>query len=64
MPDLAEMQTKTASCRQELTNLTAMALDPSQPPDQLEIINLLARSCRAELGLRVAALEWYARRAA
>jgi hypothetical protein len=37
---------KLASVRQEISNLVAMGKDPSQPPDQLELIHQLERSAR------------------
>jgi hypothetical protein len=45
-PDAAECERKLASVRKEISNLVAMGKDPSQPPDQLELIHQLERSAR------------------
>ena len=58
MPTLAELQTKLDSVRREVRNLTVMGMDPSQPPDQAELIKQLERSARAEMRLRTMALAY------
>jgi hypothetical protein len=60
MSVIDELQKNVDSVRRELRNLTVMGMDPSQPPDQLELIKNLERSARAELRLR----EWAAHRLA
>jgi len=55
-PTLAHLQTKLASVRREVRNLTIMGLDPMQPPEQAELIKALERSARAEMRLRSMAL--------
>ena len=57
MPTIAELQSKLNSVRQEVRNLTVMSMQPHQPPDQLAAIKNLELSARAELRLRVMALE-------
>ena len=56
MPTISELQTKLASVRREVRNLTVMGLDPSQPPEQSALIKELERSARAEMRLRTMAL--------
>ena len=57
MPTIAELQAKLDSVRREVRNLTVMSMQPHQPPDQLAVIKNLEHSARAELRLRVMALE-------
>ena len=57
-PTLPELQTELDSVRREVRNLTVMALDPSQPPDQAALIKELERSARAEQRLRKMALDY------
>ena len=57
MPTIDELQAKLDSVRQEVRNLTVMSIQPHQPLDQLALIKNLERSARAELRLRVMALE-------
>ena len=52
MPDVVVYEERLASCTREIANLSRMALDPNQPPDQLDLIRNLERSARAELRLR------------
>jgi len=51
------LQTKLDSVRREVRNLTVMGLDPSQPRDQAALIKELEHSARAEVRLRIMALE-------
>ena len=53
-----ELERNIECCRREIRNLVVMGMDPSQPPDQLELIRNLERSARAELRLRVVALRY------
>ena len=55
-PTLAELQTKLDGVRREVRNLTAMGMDPKQPPKQAALIKELERSARAEMRLRSMAL--------
>ena len=57
MPAIKELERKIECCRREIRNLVVMGMDPSQTPDQLELIRNLERSARAELRLRVTALQ-------
>ena len=57
MPAIKELERKIECCRREVRNLVVMGMNPSQTPDQLELIRNLERSARAELRLRVTALQ-------
>jgi hypothetical protein len=41
MPTIQELERKIRSVRREVRNLTVMAMDSSQPPDQLALIKQL-----------------------
>src|SRR5689334_18689520 len=58
IPTLAELQTKLDSVRREVRNLTVMGMDPNQSPKQTALIKDLEQSARAELRLRMMALEY------
>lgn len=58
MPDLKILQTKLADARQEVRNLTVMQMKPGYSAEKLELLRNLERSARAEVKLRVKALEW------
>jgi hypothetical protein len=59
MPDvLQDLEREIAICRREIRNLVILGLDPSQRPDQAALIKDLERSARAELRLRVMALDY------
>jgi hypothetical protein len=58
-PTLEELQTKLADARQEVRNLTVMQMLPGLSPNKKEIMRQLERSARAEVKLRVMALEHY-----
>src|SRR5262245_30489721 len=45
------------SIRRDVRNLTVTSMDPSQPPDQVALIKDLERSARAEVRLRIKAIE-------
>ena len=57
MPAIKELERNIECCRREIRNLVVMGMNPSQTPDQLELIRNLERSARAELRLRVTALQ-------
>jgi hypothetical protein len=57
-PTLAELQTKLESVRREVRNLTVMGMDPNQTAEQTALIKDLEQSARAELRLRMMALEY------
>jgi hypothetical protein len=57
MPTIAILEAKLASVRREVRNLTIMGMDPNQTPDQVAAIKQLEISARAEVRLRVMALE-------
>ncbi|MDH2402107.1 hypothetical protein QCM77_19390 [Bradyrhizobium sp. SSUT18] len=44
--------------QQEVRNLTVMEMRPDLPPEKRDIIKQLERSARAEVQLRVKALNW------
>lgn len=58
MPAIKELERNIECCRREIRNLVVMGMDPSQTPDQRELIRNLERSARAELRLRVLALQY------
>jgi hypothetical protein len=58
MPGIEVYEQRLRSCEREIRNLVEMAADPSQPPDQLELIRDLTRSAQAELRLRELVLAW------
>jgi hypothetical protein len=56
MPDMEMMQRYTA--RQELHNLQVMQMRPGQCAKKLELLYNLERSCRADIKLRLRAIEY------
>jgi hypothetical protein len=52
------LQTDLDSVRRKVRNLRVMGMDPSQPPDQAQLIKQLERSARAEMRLRTMALDY------
>lgn len=58
MPDLKTLQTKLADARQEVRNLTVIAMHPDLTPEKREIVRQLERSARAEVKCRIKALEY------
>ena len=58
MTDLKELEQKLADARQEVRNLTIMAMRPNQSAKKVATIRNLKRSARAEVKLRVKALEY------
>jgi hypothetical protein len=57
MRDMDTLQRELKAARQELHNLQVMALRPDQSPERLEMIRKLELSCRAEVKLRLKAIE-------
>jgi hypothetical protein len=58
MPDMEMMQRKLNTARQELHNLQVMQMRPGQCAKKLELLYNLERSCRAEIKLRLRAIEY------
>jgi hypothetical protein len=57
MPDLETLKQKLAAARQEVRNLTVMAMNPKHPPEKAELLRYAERSARAEVRLRQKALQ-------
>jgi hypothetical protein len=57
IPDLQTLQTKLAGARQEVRNLVVMAMQPGRSAANLKHLHNLERSARAEVKLRVKAVE-------
>jgi hypothetical protein len=57
MPDLPTLQRKLKDVRQEIRNLQVMQMRPGQSAQELKVLSDLERSARAEVKLRVKALE-------
>jgi hypothetical protein len=49
---------KLEGARQELHNLQVMQLRPGQSPEKVEFLHKLELSCRAEIKLRLRAIEY------
>jgi len=58
MPDLQKLQQDLRDTRQEVRNLTVMAMSPDLLPRELETVRDLERSARAEVKLRLKHLAW------
>jgi hypothetical protein len=56
-PDLPTLEKKLKAARQEVRNLQVLSMDPSLPPHKAELVRNRERSARAEVKLRVKALE-------
>jgi hypothetical protein len=56
--DEALLQRKLADTRQEVRNLTVMGMRPDLSAKERELVPLLGRSARAELRLRIKALQY------
>jgi hypothetical protein len=52
------MQLKLAEAKQEVRNLTVMALDPSLPPEYRQLVKVLESLARTEAKLRRRALDY------
>ncbi len=57
MPDLKMHERELANTRREVRNLQVLAMRPGHSAEELETIRKLERSARAEVKLRVKALE-------
>jgi hypothetical protein len=57
MPDLPTLERKLKEVRQEVRNLQVMAMRPDQSTEKLELLRNLERSTRAEVKLRLKAVE-------
>lgn len=58
MPTLEELRQKLKDAQQEVRNLTVMGMRPDLSEPRRGIIRQLERSARAEVQLRVKALNW------
>jgi hypothetical protein len=58
MPDLKTLQTKLADARQEVRNLTVLGMSPHLTAEKAAVVRNLERSARAEVKLRIKALEY------
>ena len=58
MHDLQKLHQELKDTRQEVRNLTVMAMAPHLLPREVEIVRQLERSARAEVKLRLKHLEW------
>ena len=57
MPDLPTLERKLKGVRQEVRNLQVLQMRPNQPPEKLALLRDLEMSARAEVKLRLKALE-------
>jgi hypothetical protein len=57
MADLPTLQRKLKDARQEVRNLQVLQWRPDQAADQLKVLRDLERSARAEVKLRLKAIE-------
>jgi hypothetical protein len=57
MPDLPTLERKLKRVRQEVRNLQVMQMRPGQSAKKLNLLADLERSARAEVKLRIKALE-------
>jgi hypothetical protein len=57
-PDIATRERELKNTRQEVRNLQVMQMRPGQSAEKLKLLNDLERSARAEVKLRVKALEY------
>jgi hypothetical protein len=58
MPSIEELRQKLADARQEVRNLSVMAMKPDLSPQKKEVIHHLERSARAGVTLRHKALDY------
>lgn len=58
MSSIEELRRKLKDAEQEVRNLTVMGMRPDLTPEKRDIIKQLERSARAEVRLRVKALNW------
>jgi hypothetical protein len=57
MPDVPTLERKLARVRQEVRNLQVLAMRPGQTRAELQLLAELERSARAEVKLRLKAIE-------
>lgn len=57
-PELGTLQRRLADARREVSNLIVIAMHPDLTPEKREIVRKLERSARAEVRLRLKALEY------
>jgi hypothetical protein len=57
MPDLPTLERKLKGVRQEVRNLQVMQMRPDQSAEKLKLLADLERSARAEVKLRLKAIE-------
>ena len=57
MPDLKTHERELANTRREVRNLQVLGMRPDLPPEKVEFIRRLERSARAEVKLRLKAIE-------
>jgi hypothetical protein len=58
MPDFEKLEQDLRDTRQEVRNLTVMAMSPDLSPEKADLIRALERSARAEVKLRLKHLRW------
>jgi hypothetical protein len=58
MPDMETLHRELKAARQELHNLQVLQLQPGKSPERLEMLHQFERSCRAEIKLRLRAIEY------
>lgn len=56
--EVEEAERKLRGVRQEVRNLQVIAMRPDVPPEKLEFLRDLERSARAEVKLRIKALNY------
>lgn len=57
MPNLPSLEQKLRAARQEVRNLQVMAMQPGQSAEKLKLLADLKRSARAEVKLRLKAIQ-------
>lgn len=57
-PDMDTLQRALKAARQELHNLQIMQMRPGQNAKKLDLLHRFERSCRAEIKLRLRAIEY------
>jgi hypothetical protein len=58
MHDMDMLQRALKAARQELHNLQVMQMQPGKSPERLKMLHKFERSCRAEIKLRLRAIEY------
>jgi hypothetical protein len=59
VPDIATQERELKNTRQEVRNLQVMQMRPGRSAEELKFLNDLERSARAEVKLRVKALNYW-----